>query len=169
MRFLNSSLEDLDAIFNLYDIAIAYQKKISNQHWLPFDPELVKKEIAEKRQWKILVDGEIACVFCIAYSDPLIWGERDKEPSVYFHRIVTNPKFRGKNFVKEIISWGLTFGKNSGNKYLRMDTWGDNENLREYYVKCGFEFLEVIKPKNPEPLPAHYAEISLSLFQIKIG
>lgn len=88
MRFLNSSLEDLDAIFNLYDIAIAYQKKISNQHWLPFDPELVKKEIAEKRQWKILVDGEIACVFCIAYSDPLIWGERDKEPSVYFHRIV---------------------------------------------------------------------------------
>ncbi|HLC82612.1 MAG TPA: GNAT family N-acetyltransferase [Bacteroidia bacterium] len=168
MLFLNSTPDDLDAIFNLYDIAIAYQKKISNQHWLPFDPELVKKEIAEKRQWKIIINGEVASVFCVAYSDPLIWGEKDKEPSIYLHRIVTNPKFRGKNFVVEIINWALEFGKNSRKKYLRMDTWGDNEKLREYYVKCGFNFLEVIKPKNPELLPAHYAEISLSLFEIEI-
>lgn len=168
MIFLNSSLNDLNAIFNLYDIAIDYQKKISDQHWLPFDPELVKKEITEKRQWKIILDGEIACVFCVAYSDPLIWGEKDKDPSIYLHRIVTNPKFRGKNFVVEIINWALEFGKNSGNKYLRMDTWGDNAKLREYYVKCGFNFLEVIKPKNPELLPAHYAEITLSLFEIEI-
>lgn len=168
MIFLNSSLNDLNAIFNLYDIAIDYQKKISDQHWLPFDPELVKKEITEKRQWKIILDGEIACVFCVAYSDPLIWGEKDKDPSIYLHRIVTNPKFRGKNFVVEIINWALEFGKNSGKKYLRMDTWGDNAKLREYYVKCGFNFLEVIKPKNPELLPAHYAEITLSLFEIEI-
>src|SRR3989344_8018683 len=168
MLFLNSTPDDLDAIFNLYDIAIAYQKNISNQHWLPFDPELVKKEIAEKRQWKIIINGEVASVFCGAYSDPLIWGEKDKEPSIYLHRIVTNPKFRGKNFVVEIINWALEFGKNSRKKYLRMDTWGDNEKLREYYVKCGFNFLEVIKPKNPELLPAHYAEISLSLFEIEI-
>ncbi len=168
MLFLNSTIADLDSIFNLYDIAIAYQKKISDQHWLPFEPELIKKEILENRQWKIVVDGEIACVFCVAYSDPLIWGERDKDPSIYFHRIVTNPKFRGKNFVTEIISWGTMFGKNLGKKYLRMDTWGDNAKLCEYYVKCGFEFLEVIKPKNPELLPAHYAEISLSLFQFEI-
>lgn len=60
------------------------------------------------------------------------------------------------------------FGKNSGKKYLRMDTWGDNEKLREYYVKCGFKFLEVIKPKNPELLPAHYAEISLAYLQLKL-
>ena len=168
MHFVNSTAEDMDAIFHLYDLAIAFQKKISNQHWLPFERDLVKKEIAEKRQWKIVVDGEIACVFCVTYSDPLIWGEKNKEPSIYFHRIVTNPKFRGKNFVVEIINWALPIGKNAGKKYLRMDTWGDNEKLREYYVKCGFEFLEVIKPKNPELLPAHYAEITLSLFQIGI-
>ena len=168
MHIRNSIAEDLDTIFNFYDLAIAYQKKISDQHWLPFDPELVKKEISENRQWKIMVDGEVACIFCVAYSDPLIWGEKDKDPSIYIHRIVTNPEFRGKNFVVEIINWALVFGKDSEKKYLRMDTWGDNARLREYYVKCGFEFLGVIKPQNPELLPAHYAEISLSLFQINI-
>ncbi len=168
MHLVSSSLADLPAIFNLYDQAIVFQKKVSDQHWLPFDPEMVKKEIAENRQWKIIVDGEIACIFCIAYSDPLIWGERDKDPSIYFHRIVTDPKFRGKNFVEEIIKWGLELGKKSGKNYLRMDTWGDNAKLQEYYVKCGFGFLEVIKPKNPELLPPHYAFITLSLFQIEI-
>ena len=55
MLFLNSSPDDLDVIFKISDIAIAYQKKISDQHQLPFDSELVKKEIAEKRQWKTIV------------------------------------------------------------------------------------------------------------------
>lgn len=168
MQFQNSEIADLETIFRLYDEAVAYQKKVSEQHWLPFDREMVKKEIAEKRQWKIVINGTIACVFCVAYSDPLIWGDRDKEPSIYLHRIVTNPKFRGNNFVTEIIKWALLFGKNAGKKYLRMDTWGDNPKLGEYYAKCGFEFLEVIKPKNPELLPAHYAMITLSLFQIEI-
>ena len=55
MQFLNSTLSDLDTIFDLYALAVKFQKKISDQHWLPFEPELVKKEIAEKRQWKIIV------------------------------------------------------------------------------------------------------------------
>lgn len=164
-----STIADLPAIFNLYDEAIAFQKKVSEQHWLPFDPEMVKKEIVEQRQWKIMIDGNVACIFCIAFNDPLIWGDRDKDPSLYFHRIVTDSNFRGKNFVVEIIKWGKAFAKKSGINYLRMDTWGDNARLRDYYVSCGFEFLEGIKPKNPHLLPPHYADISLSLFQIPVA
>ncbi|HEY0029347.1 MAG TPA: hypothetical protein VGC65_01215 [Bacteroidia bacterium] len=96
MHIAHSEIADLPDIFKLYDQAITFQKKVSDQHWLPFDPALVKREIEENRQWKIVIGGEIACIFCIAYSDPLIWGDRDKEPSIYLHRIVTNPAFRGK-------------------------------------------------------------------------
>ena len=49
MHFLNSTLEDLNAIFHLYDLAIAFQKKISDQHWLPFELEMVKKESDARR------------------------------------------------------------------------------------------------------------------------
>ncbi len=96
MEFLNSTTCDLEAIFELYDAAIAHQKAVSPMHWLPFDPKMVEREIAEGRQWKIIVDGHIACVFVTAYSDWAIWGEKDRDPSVYLHRIVTNPAFRGR-------------------------------------------------------------------------
>ncbi|HEY0029348.1 MAG TPA: hypothetical protein VGC65_01220 [Bacteroidia bacterium] len=49
-----------------------------------------------------------------------------------------------------------------------MDTWSDNAKLRDYYTLCGFAFLGVIKPQNPELLPAHYTDITLSLFEIPI-
>jgi ribosomal protein S18 acetylase RimI-like enzyme len=168
MHIENSSAADTDEIFRLYDLAIEFQKKVSEQHWLPFERSLVEKEIAEQRQFKIIIEGKIACIFCIAWNDPLIWGEKDAEPSIYLHRIVTNPEFRGKNFVAEIINWALVFGREKERKYLRMDTWGDNAKLREYYEKCGFEFLGIVKPASPHLLPAHYASITLSLFQIKI-
>ncbi|MFL5764831.1 MAG: GNAT family N-acetyltransferase [Bacteroidia bacterium] len=168
MRFEHSTAADIEKLFELYEIAIDFQKKVSEQHWLPFEKGLVEKEISEKRQYKIIIDQQVACIFCIAWNDPLIWGERDKEPSVYVHRIVTDPAFRGRNFVNEIVRWALNFCRENDRKYLRMDTWGDNDKLRDYYSKCGFELLGVVKPASPHLLPAHYSSISLSLFQITV-
>lgn len=92
---------------------------------------------------------------------------KNSDKAVYFHRIVTHPKFKGQHFVKKIAAWGLAFAKERNLDYLRMDTWGDNEELIAYYKQCGFEFLGVITP-DYNGLPKHYDGITLSLFQIKI-
>ena len=137
-------------------------------HWLPFDRQLVAAEIAEGRQWKIIMDGEIACIFLVAYSDAAIWGEKDAEPSIYLHRIVTNPAFRGNNFVQKIVDWSKDHGKMRGKKYIRLDTWSDNPKLKDLYVQCGFQFLGIAVPSNPEALPSHYSTITLSFFELEI-
>ena len=168
MEILNSRIEDIEDIFALYDAAVEYQKSKFDKHWLPFDRQMVEKEIAENRQWKIIVGDEIACIFVTADSDPLIWGERINEPAVYIHRIVTNPQFRGHNFVVKIVEWARLFGKEKGKKFIRMDTWGDNQKLIDYYVKCGFKFLGVITPTEIEKLPKHYEGITLGLFELEI-
>ncbi|WP_339658779.1 GNAT family N-acetyltransferase [Flavobacterium frigidarium] len=167
MKIASSTVSDIDSIFKMYDLAVAYQKTKFNKHWMGFDREMVLNEIAETRQWKIVIDDEIACVFAITFEDESIWKEKNADPSVYFHRIVTNPKFKGQQFVTKIVQWGLAFAKEKKLNYLRMDTWGDNEELINYYQKCGFDFLGVIIPEY-KGLPKHYEGISLSLFQIKV-
>jgi ribosomal protein S18 acetylase RimI-like enzyme len=167
MNFKQSTIEDVNIIFEFYDMAIAYQKTKFNKHWQGFDRELVEKEIAEGRQWKIIIAGEVACVFAITFEDESIWKEKNVDKAVYFHRIVTHPKFRGFGFVEVIIAWGIAFAKANKLDFLRLDTWGDNEKLIAYYQKCGFEFLGVVTP-NYEGLPKHYEAITLSLFEIKI-
>jgi hypothetical protein len=63
MTIQNSELTDIDTIFHLYDEATKHQKKVAEKHWQGFDRSLIEQEIEEKRQWKIIVDGHIACVF----------------------------------------------------------------------------------------------------------
>lgn len=96
MQIINSTKEDIKTIFEFYDAAIAYQKIKFNKHWQGFDTALIEKEIKENRQYKIVVDGSIVCIFAITFNDPVIWCEKDKDPAVYIHRIVTHPAFQGK-------------------------------------------------------------------------
>ncbi|PSL44223.1 ribosomal protein S18 acetylase RimI-like enzyme [Chitinophaga niastensis] len=168
MEILNSTMNDIDRIFDLYDDAVAFQKTRFNKHWQSFDQEMVATEIKEGRQWKIVEDGATACIFASAFSDPFIWGEKNTDPAIYLHRIVTNPLFRGKNYVLTIIEWAKVYGKKMNKDYIRIDTWGDNQYLIDYYVKCGFTFLGLMTPEDAATLPSHYSGISLSLFEIKI-
>ncbi len=167
MQIQNSTISDFKRIFELYDAAVEFQKTVFNKQWQGFEASLVNQEIAENRQWKIVIDGEIACIFAITLNDFSIWKEKDKNDSIFIHRIVTNPTFRGANFVQHIAVWAKEYAISIGRTYVRMDTWGDNEKLIAYYQKCGFDFLGVITP-DYNGLPKHYEGITLSLFEIKV-
>ncbi len=169
MQIINSTTEDTATIFQFYGHAIAYQKTKFNKHWKGFDAELVATEIKENRQWKIMEGSTVVCVFAITFNDPIIWGEKDGQPSIYIHRIVTHPDHRGKNYVNAIITWAKTYCKENNKQFIRLDTWGDNEKLINYYISCGFTFLGLSKKMNSENLPSHYSGLTLSLFEIKIN
>ena len=163
----NSLQSDIDTIFEFYDMAVEHQKKVFNKHWQGFSRELVTTEIEENRQYKILIDGEVAGVFAVTFNDQLIWGDRDHD-SIYIHRIVTHPRFRGFSLVKEIVKWANVYAIEHRIAYIRMDTWADNEKLLEYYTSCGFEYVGVVMLEQTDGLPKHYEGISLSLFEIKV-
>jgi len=168
MKFLNSTNDDFDEINRLYDLAIEFQKTKFHKAWLPFDQVLIHREIDEKRHWKIVLDDRIACIFSIAFEDPMIWKEKGFDPAIYIHRIVTNPDFRGQKFVPKITDWARDYAGSIGKKFVRMDTWGDNQKLLDYYVGCGFEYLGVVEPTKSPDLPKHYDGITLSLFEIQL-
>ncbi len=167
MQIVNSTVEDIDLIFWFYDAAIEYQKKVFDKHWKGFEHDLVEREINENRQWKILLDGQVACVFAITFNDHSIWGEHDQDDAIYIHRIVTHPDFRGRNLVQHIVHWAKDYAHAMRRQYVRLDTWGDNEKLIQLYQNAGFKFLGIITP-DFRSLPKHYIGITLSLFEIKL-
>jgi len=162
----NSQLEDIDTIFQLYDIATAFQKKKGAVEWPVFNRSMVDEEIKNLQQWKIVIDHKIACVWAIAESDPQIWLHRNEDPAIYIHRIATHPDFRGQNLVDVIVKWSHAFAKAKKKMYIRMDTVGENIGLIEYYKKCGFDFLGLSELTDTKGLPAHYHNATVSLFQM---
>ena len=168
IEILNSTSEDIKVIFDFYDMAVAHQKKVSDKHWQGFSLAMVQQEVAENRQYKILLNGEIAAIFAVTFNDPEIWGEKDNQPSLYIHRIVTHPEFRGFGAVNAIIDWAKEYAINNKLQFVRMDTWADNEKLLAHYTGCGFDHVGSIKIEADSGLPKHYEGISLNLFEIAV-
>ena len=71
--------------------------------------------------------------------------------------------------MNDIIHWTKMYCKTHQKDFIRLDTWGDNQKLIDYYSKCGFEFLEIISLNgaNTVGLPVHYKG-TLALFEIAI-
>jgi hypothetical protein len=87
---------------------------------------------------------------------------------MYIHRIVTNPEFHGRRYVPIITGWAVNHAREKDLRFVRMDTWGDNQKLIDYYQSCGFKFLGLTTPAESPTMPAHYRGIDLSLFEIDI-
>ena len=168
MHITNSVKDDIGDIFKLYVVATNYQKERYTMHWPEFDYKMVEDEIAKNRQWKLIIDNEIACVWATTFTDPLIWEERNTDPSVYIHRIATNDHYRGRNFVIDIVKWAKNYAVLNEKKFVRLDTVGLNEKLIKHYTKCGFTFLELRRLKDTDGLPAHYHNADISLFELEV-
>lgn len=168
MKIVNALQSDIDTVMHLYDEAVAFQRTVFDKAWLGFDRERVATEITEKRLWKIIEADDVACIFVITYSDPILWGEHSHESAMYIHRIVTAPEFHGRGYVRKITAWALEHAREKSLRFIRMDTWGDNQKLLDYYQNCGFKFVGVTSPPDSPTLPDHYRGISLALLEIDL-
>ncbi|RZK19918.1 MAG: GNAT family N-acetyltransferase [Hymenobacter sp.] len=169
-QLLPSTLADMEEIFRLYRLAAAYQAATPGATvvWPEFERALVTQELAEGRQWKLLVGDTIACVWAITFDDPQIWGARNADPAVYVHRIATNPDFRGQGFVATIVQWAKDYAQQHQKKFVRLDTVGKNHGLIAHYTACGFTYLGLTTLTDTASLPAHYHNAVVSLFELPV-
>lgn len=166
---INALESDIDEIFRLYDLATKHQISINAiAIWPNFDRHSILQEIKEKRQWKLMIDNQIACIWATAYSDPDIWEERNNDAAIYIHRIATNPCFRGNQFVLKIVEWAKSHAIHHHKQFIRLDTVGNNIGLIQYYQQTGFTYLGQFKLKNTKNLYGHYKKDAVCLFEINL-
>jgi GNAT superfamily N-acetyltransferase len=170
MEIKNCALKDADAILELYDAAMDLQMKKNMVVWPRFERSFIEKEIKEERQFKLMIGNEIACNWAITFEDKEIWEEKDKNDSIYIHRIATRPEYRGNRFIDVIVAWAKDYALSKRKSYVRLDTLGDNRKLIQHYTSAGFAFLGMFKLENTENLPAHYhKEPNCCLFEMKLN
>lgn len=169
MEITNCSLHDANTILSLYQAARNLQTQRKTVVWPTFEKSFVEKEIQEQRQWKIVIDNQIACNWTITFEDKEIWGERDKNDSIFIHRICNNPDFRGNRYIDQIVAWAIDYAELSGKQFVRLDTLGNNTKLIEHYTSSGFDFLGIYKLTDTTTLPKHYQdEPNCCLFEINL-
>lgn len=160
---------DVNDILSLYESARSLQTQKKMVIWPFFEKSFLENEIAEQRQWKIVVDNLMACNWTITFEDKEIWEEKDQGDAIYIHRIVTHPTFRGNRYIDVIVQWAKQYGIKEGKRFVRLDTLRNNTRLIQHYTSAGFSFLGMPRLKNTSALPLHYQnEPNCCLFEISL-
>lgn len=167
-RIQNTTTEDLEFVYYLFDEAILYQKRKGFPVWNGYDKEVLKSDVAHQLQYKILHGDDILCVFSICFSDSVIWRAREQGDAIYLHRIVVNPLFKGQKQFERIFEWAKEYAKTNLLNYVRMDTWGDNQNIIDYYTSFGFSFIENYLTPDTEELASQHRNLYLALLEYKV-
>ncbi len=160
--------EDLKTIYWLFDEAIAYQKRNEYPVWPTYDKDTLDEDIAQHRQFKILISSDIAAIFTILNSDPIVWRDKNEEPAVYLHRVVVNPNYKGQKLFGDILAWTVDRARNLDIYRIRMDTWADNPVLVNYYKLFGFEIVEYYTTPNTPELPIQQRGNNVVLLEYKM-
>lgn len=163
-----SNLKDVDDILKLYNLARAVQKEKNAVPWGKIDRTQVEQEINDGRQYKLLINGEIATVWLYTFNDKEIWQEKNKDSAIYIHRIATNPKFRGQQMVNRVFVFTEDYAKEHLIKLMGLDTAGFNKGLIKLYTKNGFNYLCTTKIEDYTNLPLHYKDVAVCLFERKV-
>ena len=169
IQIVNTTTEDYDVISLLFKKAMELQGKNGYKVWNDIDEAALKEDIKNKLQYKILRGNEIVCIFSIQFSDPFIWRNRDKNDAIYLHRIVVNSNFKRQRQFEKVLNWAMQFAQQKNLKFVRMDTWADNENLINYYKSFGFELIENYKTTNAPELPMQNRNLNVALLEIKLS
>ena len=170
MTITNSNLDDIPEIFRLYKLATDFQKiKFPENQWPEFEQDAIATEVIENRQFKLVIENKVACIWAITFSDEQIWENSVHEAAIYVHRIATKPGFRGNNFVKLLVDWARNYARQHNKQFIRMDTCGKNDRLIKHYTSCGFSYLGIKKLNNTSALPSHYHNADVCFFEIELS
>lgn len=169
MEITHCLLDDADHLLKLYAFARELQVQRGMVVWPFFEKTFLEAEILEQRQWKLIIENQLACNWAITYEDKEIWEEKDNNNSIYIHRIVTHASFRGNRFIDNIVQWAIQHAREKQKLFVRLDTLGNNTKLIQHYTSAGFRFLGINKLANTATLPLHYQqEPNCCLFEISL-
>lgn len=164
----NTSINDLQEIYILFEQAIQFQKKNHYIGWNSYDKEFIKSDVQNNLLYKIIKDDKIACIFSICLNDDLIWRERENGDAVYLHRIILNQDFKGEKIFKKVLEWTINFTAERKLKHIRMDTWAENEKIISYYKSYGFSFIENYTTPGTDNLPEQHRNLNVALLQLTL-
>jgi len=166
MKIHRSTSSDNDTFCDFWNAALSYQKSKQLPLWPSYPERQIRGEIQAGLHFSVFMpDGILAGYFSLALSDKLIWGEKERGDAIYIHRMCVNPDRKGNNLTTAVLAWAYGYALGSGRKFIRMDTWGDNQRLVNYYITCGFQHIENRRLGSVPDLPPHYSNANLALFE----
>ncbi len=161
-----ASIDDLPQIQEAYAEGRRKQQKQGTLVWPEFSDESLLAEVRERKLFRVMDDGAMVGTFAIAYQDPAVWGDRERDAHVYLHRIARCPTELRHGLLQVVVDWACAHCRELRREGIRMDTAAASSQLVAYYERAGFVVVGRRVIGDDPTLPAHYYGTEIALFEM---
>lgn len=131
--------EDVDEVVSILSEAASWLTARGISQWPdPFPRDRVAA-LAQQGDFHLArLDGETVATLALLWSDPTFWGERPDDAG-YVHALAVRRRHAGRGLGGRLLAWAEEQVAGARREYLRLDCRVENDELRRYYERHGFE------------------------------
>lgn len=163
-----ANFNDLPIIYKLFEEAIDYQQKNNFTGWKNYDKAFLQRDVESGQLYKIINNEQICGIFSVCYTDPFIWREKEKGDAIYLHRIVANRHVNEGPVFGLVLNWAKNMANEKRLRFIRMDTWAENNKIIGYYRSYGFSVVETYTTPDTPDLPLQHRNLNIVLLELVI-
>jgi len=164
-------MTDIPRIKELYNEAIAFQRREGYPYWKALDQAVIEADIAAGHQYLLSVDRRTAGIFSFcppSSMDEAIWQGMQPHTARYIHRIIVGRIWQGLSLVAPMLAWCERETLRLDLDRLRLDTWADNARLSGYYSRYGFVHMGERTTSTAPDLSPQYRGVHLVLMEKRL-
>lgn len=123
--------EDLEEVLDILREAAEWLLSRGIEQWPQrFQEAFILEPIARGDTHIAFVDGRAAGTITLHRRDPTFWPT-SSEDALYVHRVAVRRSHAGLG--RFLVTWAERWALGQGRRYLRLDCWHENAELRGYY------------------------------------
>jgi predicted N-acetyltransferase YhbS len=137
-----ATADDAAQVWEVLDSAAGWLVGRGIHQWPhPYPRGLVERACADGSVRVGCRDGQILATMRTLRNDPDVWGD-DLLPALYIHSLACrrDPSARGSGGV--LLGWAARAAAADGLAAVRLDCWAQNQPLRDYYARAGFQHVD---------------------------
>jgi len=130
---------DFEAVMAILEEASQWLLSKSIHQWPAgaFPKTYVANAIERGEFYLARQNGQAAGTIKLQWSDKLIWGDQPDDAG-YVHHLAIRRAFAGHQLGRQLLHWAEGQVAAADKQYLRLDCWGENVKLKQYYERAGY-------------------------------
>ena len=97
------------------------------------------QSITQQEVQLAFIGDELVGTFRVVLREPIVWPEVVEEDAVYVYNLAVRRDWAQVRLGGRMLDWARTRAASLTRRYVRLDCVTDNEFLRDYYTRAGFE------------------------------
>jgi ribosomal protein S18 acetylase RimI-like enzyme len=145
LQVRSAAKSDSEALLSLLEEARKFKISLGDDAWgdYPFTQDDVDLRLKSNACYVVESDGMLVGSITLIWEDEHNWGDKGLDGQAgYVHGLMVCGAYRGKGLGEYMIDWAIQEVRARDRQFIRLDCPANNQGLRSYYEKLGFELVD---------------------------